>query len=359
MDDLIFEAEPLLGTGKGSCGCASCRGELETEWDGETDDEYGDDEWEWDVVAPKADKRPRDSSCTTPMPDEVLGCRRHGSQAAKMCLPSANMQCPAIPELWKSLTVAGVPFWYGVKTAKVPGTKKVAVTHVEQKRRETEMTPAAWQSLHKWVGLMGAFGMPLAAIISAGARYCRCIKKPYGVCKHDVSTHPRCTGTTLSNHSFGDAIDITGVVWKDPAMVGSSLKVTLMHSWADSGDQGRLLRRINAALRLCFSTVIDYSDPGHRDHFHVDTNRGKPRTVFGMGADKYFILGALKNLGYIDAVKKPLSWTQAQQGLAAFARRSQMQPPTNANDREAWRPVVHRLYSCVAIGDPASCRNQP
>ena len=114
---------------------------------------------------------------------------------------------------------------------------------------------------------------------------------------------------------------------------------------------------MNGAFRLAFATVIDYTDTGHRDHFHVDTNRGSPRPVFQMAAEQYFVLGALKLLGYVSDVK-PLGWDRARTALAAFARRGQMQQPSGS-DREAWRPVIHRLFSCVALGNPAQCKNVP
>jgi hypothetical protein len=362
MDELNFEPEIFTGATGGSCNCPSCRAQSEMPWDGselESSDEDGewesfdDGELEWDVDT--TDKRPRAASCTTAMPTEVMSCRSVGSTKAKLCDPTLTVTCPPIPELWKSSTIAGVPFWAGVETAPVPGTNKVSLRKAGKKPAPQEMTPKAWSSLHTWVTLMNTFGMPLAAILTDGALYCRCMLKPRGICKHKAPAGCKGTAKDLSNHSFGDAIDIIGVVWKDPAAVGSSLKATLMHSWRDSGDQGNLLRRMNGAMRLAFNTVIDYADPGHRDHFHVDTNRGSPRKVFGMGSEQLFILGALKLLGYIPAVR-PVDWSHARQGLEAFARKAGMQPPGNAGDRNAWRPITHRLYACVAFGSPANCR---
>lgn len=362
MDDLNFEAEPFGAASKGTCGCANCRGEQESQWDELESDESSEwegdgwDELEWDVAPVVADKRPRAASCKTEMPAEVLGCRQQAAEKAVLCDPASGLVCPAIPELWKSKSVGGVPFWYGEKTERVAGTRQFRLKGVEQRERSVEMTPKAWTSLLTWVTLMSTFGMPISAIVTAGARYCRCIKTPAGKCRQ--STPAGCTGRTLSNHSYGDAIDITGVVWKDPKVVGSSLPATIMHSWGDNGDQGRLLLRMNGALRLAFNTVIDYSDPGHRDHFHVDTNRGQPRGVFGMKGTQNFIVASLQRLGYLDKVL-PVTWARAQQGLAAFAQRAQMQAPSSPKDPNAWRPIVNRLYACVALGNPANCRKQP
>ena len=203
---------------------------------------------------------------------------------------------------------------------------------------------------------MSTFGMPIAAVITAGAGpYCRCIKTPKGTCRHD--NPDGCTGTRLSNHGAGDAIDITGVMWKDHHSVGSQLKATLMHSWGDAAEQAPLLVRINAALRLSFATVIDYSDSGHRDHFHVDTNNGVARSVFGMDAERWFLAGCLRALGYIQRHAKPPTWADVQPGLAAFARQANMAVPA-AGDKNAWRAIVARVYGRIALGSPAHSRGR-
>jgi len=174
------------------------------------------------------------------------------------------------------------------------------------------------------------FGMPISAIITAGARYCRCVKRPHGDCGE--KTPGGCTGTHLSNHGFGDAVDIVGVYWKDPAAVKSTLSVTVAHSWADSGDQGRLLQRINGALRASFATVFDYARSDHRDHFHCDTNRDRGRINWWTGngysdpCEPLFILGSLKRLGYLQDVK-PSTWARARAALTTFAKRANMPVP--------------------------------
>jgi hypothetical protein len=111
---------------------------------------------------------------------------------------------------------------------------------------------------------MRQFGMPIEAILTAGSLYCRCMSH----------------SNTLSNHSFGDAIDIVGVRWPPVGGPTSQLRETIVHNYTDSAERA-LLIRINACLRLSFATVIDYHRADHRDHFHCDMNRGSGRLLRG------------------------------------------------------------------------------
>jgi hypothetical protein len=201
---------------------------------------------------------------------------------------------------------------------------------------------------------MRVFGMPITAVITAGAGpYCRCIKTPDACGEKNPGA---CTGRSPSNHGAGDAIDVTGVVWQDRGTVGSSLRATLVHSWKDA-EQARLLIRINAALRLSFATVIDYARKDHRDHFHVDTNNGRHRDVFGESTERWFLAGCLRSLGYLTTYGKPPAWSDVQPGLEAFARHAGIAVPP-AGTPNAWRTVATRLYGCIATGSPMHCRHR-
>lgn len=357
MDALTIRPEPF-GQRSG-CGCGACRAQAaEHEWSEPEylEPEYGEPEWD---VAPTTDRRPRAGSCTTDMPPEVEGCARVAAQKAVLCRPGSNVSCPEIPEVWTSHTIAGVPFHYGERLQSVPGTKQKRVVGVKDSHHPIRLTPKAWWSVFGWITLMGQVGMPIRAVITAGGRYCRCIKRPSGVCGEN--NPGGCTGENLSNHGHGDAIDIVGVVWKDPAAVGSSLPATVAHSWADSGDQGKLLVRIDGALRVAFATVFDYARADHRDHFHCDTNRGRGRFSSWNRAgnpsdpcEPFFVMGALATLGYVDTVK-PVTWARARAGLEAFARKGGIPVPSGrtAKDFEA---IATRLFMCMAMGAPVQCR---
>src|SRR5689334_9116981 len=112
MEALNFEAEPFeLEAPSTGCGCAQCRQQ-------EFDD--SDSEWEWE-------SNPR-KKCSEGTPNEVEECDSEPEVKAIQCLPSANKRCPALPETWKSKTIAGVPFYYGPKISKV-ATNRYEVTN--------------------------------------------------------------------------------------------------------------------------------------------------------------------------------------------------------------------------------------
>jgi hypothetical protein len=105
------------------------------------------------------------------------------------------------------------------------------------------------------VSNMRSAGLPLAAILTMGSIYCRCISKT----------------NRLSNHSHGDAIDIGGI------RLASGDEV-LVANYKHAADR-KVLHRANACLRLAFANVLDYHDKRHWNHFHCDTNLGRGRTL--------------------------------------------------------------------------------
>lgn len=293
--------------------------------------------------------------CTTPRPDEIVGCRSVDEQTAHYC-KSPTRTCPAIAELWTSRKVVGVPFdegcdWEPVTT---PGVaRRYAVRRITAPNAALDMTPAAWGALAAFVTLMRTVGLPIKSIITDGAHVCRCWKVPEGVCKRDGTG---CTSDGLSDHALGNAVDILGVKWQDPAAVGSSLRATLERSWNDDPpEQSALIVRINACLRLAFTTVLDYArGDSHRWHFHCETSKrttwkrnGTPNEV----CEAYFIWGALKRLGIVarTPANKKVTWDKARAGLAAFAQQQNLTAPTSTTPDD-WRPVVDRLLWCTATG---------
>ncbi len=93
------------------------------------------------------------------------------------------------------------------------------------------------------------FGSPLRQIRTYGSFSCRNI-----------------AGTrTRSQHSFANAIDISGFVLED------GTEISVREHWRERSDKGKYLNRVhNKACRL-FSTTLgpDY-DAAHADHFHLD-----------------------------------------------------------------------------------------
>lgn len=77
------------------------------------------------------------------------------------------------------------------------------------------------------------------------------------------------SGAPLSEHSYGRAIDISGIRLRD----GRSISV--LRDWGGS-PAGEALRAMWRAACGPFSTVLGPgSDPYHDDHLHLDTARGR------------------------------------------------------------------------------------
>ena len=184
-------------------------------------------------------------------------CPQPAGMATDRC--GTPQPCPAIPSLLCVTSALGIPFDYVRAVGRDPTTNLQVVTR-RHRNHQQKFTPPALRSLERFITLMGTFGMPIDLVLTLGSLYCRCIRN---------TSH-------LSNHSFGDAIDVAGVRFRIGANVRSLLGETIVHNWADPGER-RILRRINACLRLSFATVIDYHRADHRDHFHCDTNRGRGR----------------------------------------------------------------------------------
>jgi hypothetical protein len=146
--------------------------------------------------------------------------------------------------------------------------------------------------------------MPVEAILTAGALYCRCIRNT----------------SRLSNHSFGDAIDIVGLRWRAGRNPGSRLAEMIVHNYRDPAERA-LLIRTNATLRLAFPTVVDYFHADHRDHFHCDMNQGRGPRPLAAGTLRF----VQEALGV--ALRRPVPITgvldaATRAALDAFAGRS-------------------------------------
>jgi hypothetical protein len=199
---------------------------------------------------------------------------------------------------------------------------------------EQKFIPEVGAALSTFLANMAKFGMPVAAILTMGSYYCRCISKT----------------NRLSNHSYGDAIDVTGVRWATSGGSVSTLPDTIIHNF-NSGDQREmtLVRRINACLRLSFATVLDYNykPRPHEDHFHCDLNRQRGRPIDEKsGSTWYFaqeslsiVLGRrIPQTGRLDAA--------TQQGLKDFAGVSS----EVFRNKSLLNRVLDGLYQRVASG---------
>lgn len=90
-----------------------------------------------------------------------------------------------------------------------------------------------------------------------------------GLASVQVAAHYVCRtrnhrpGARLSEHSFGNAIDISAFILKD------GTRLTVLNDW--NGSNRRIMRRLHASACGPFGTVLGpNSDRLHRDHFHFD-----------------------------------------------------------------------------------------
>jgi hypothetical protein len=72
-------------------------------------------------------------------------------------------------------------------------------------------------------------------------------------------------GAKMSEHGFGNAIDISAFVLE------SGRKVTVARGYWGDGDERRFLRHVRGQACAEFNTVLGPgSDAHHKDHFHLD-----------------------------------------------------------------------------------------
>jgi hypothetical protein len=94
-------------------------------------------------------------------------------------------------------------------------------------------------------------GQPIVGVTDFGAYSCRPVD--------DIQ------GNQLSEHSFGNAIDISGFRLMDGTLV------TVKHDWYMGSDAERgFLREVLAAACERFKTVLGPGAKYHSDHFHLD-----------------------------------------------------------------------------------------
>lgn len=232
-----------------------------------------------------------------------------------------GQQCPAIPDLMCVSSVGNMPF--EVPTAFSKGADGLYVVKSRQNQTQ-QFIPLVGVALSQFLVNSAAFGMPVEGILTAGTLYCRCISNT----------------NTLSNHSYGDAIDITGIRWRSP----QGTRETIVHNYNDPAERA-ILRRINACLRFSFATVIDYHRSDHRDHFHCDMNRGKGRSAKGM-TTIYFVQEALNTLLGAGLVEDGDIGPKTLDALGRFSGKS----ITELGDSNVFNSVLNELFSRMARG---------
>jgi len=97
------------------------------------------------------------------------------------------------------------------------------------------------------------FGMPVVEIKQISAYSCR--------------TRNSKKGADLSEHAFGNAIDVAGFVLADGRVV------TVKSGWNGKADERAFLRETFSTACATFNTTLGPGAPYHGDHFHVDLAR--------------------------------------------------------------------------------------
>ncbi len=114
-------------------------------------------------------------------------------------------------------------------------------------------------ALEEWVqdavqpAALAWFGQPVSEIKQISAYYCR--------------TKNSKRGGSLSEHAFGNALDIAGFVLID------GREITVLKGWKGSRDERGFLREVYAHGCKHFKTSLGPGAKYHADHFHFDLAR--------------------------------------------------------------------------------------
>jgi hypothetical protein len=148
---------------------------------------------------------------------------------------------------------------------------RVAATPVEVKPAATLACPVV-SALDRWIinavqpAAQKWFGQPVIEIRQISAYSCR-----------GMNGQP---GARISEHAFGNALDIAGFVLSD------GHRITVKDGWRGSPEEQGFLRDVQAAACDQFTTVLaPGSNQFHYDHIHVDLmRRGSGRRICQPGA---------------------------------------------------------------------------
>jgi hypothetical protein len=165
--------------------------------------------------------------------------------------------------------IEGIGFEHVKKVGRDRATGLCVVTSRDTEV-ELRIVPRSIDALAMFLRNMARFGMPVEALLTIGAVLCRC----------SCTSKAELTNN-LSNHARGEAVDIVGVRWRQPASGRRApgdppgrLRETIVHNFDEDPGELGLLRRIDACLRLSFPNVIDYHRKDHQNHFHCDLSTG-------------------------------------------------------------------------------------
>jgi hypothetical protein len=202
--------------------------------------------------------------------------------------------------------------------------RAAAIAPVEVRPTATLACPIV-SALDRWIdnavqpAAQKWFGRPVSEIVQISAYSCR-----------GMNSQP---GARISEHAFGNALDIAGFVLAD------GYRITVKDGWRGSPEQQGFLRDVQGAACDQFTTVLaPGSDSFHYDHIHVDLmRRDSGRRICQPGAVDGEQIAAR-------ARKSPML---AGRNAEPPPLRRYDQPFDASNDPFAWRGDVQRR-------DPAS-----
>jgi len=142
---------------------------------------------------------------------------------------------------------------------KVSATAGGAVTFSQPVVMDCAMTVAADRWVRQVVGpaSLAVYGQLVTQLSVAGAYNCR--------------GRNSARSGKLSEHSFGNALDVTGFVLAD------GRRISVKRDWRGSPEDQRFLRMVHQGACEQFMTVIGPDgDAHHQDHLHLDLGRYGP-----------------------------------------------------------------------------------
>ena len=326
-----------------NCQCAQCKEkEIEEEY-------FLGSEFDW--LKPMSSQKPNISkegtSTTSVVPAGSKPCPvKRSVRTRKNCSSRSREKCPRLPNLLCVDSVNGIKLRY-LKSTRFD--KRHCLKRIRRllKRHKNRFVPATRNALSKFTRDMKRFKIPVKSLIVLGSRRCRCLRDT----------------NTLSNHAFGEAIDLAGVIWKRPHRHFSRVKDTLVRSRnLNDLEQRRLIRRINACLRLSFFVVIDYNyNSKHTNHFHCDMNKstrnskrgfnlkGRSTLLFVQEALSLVICRKIRQSGKLDShTLQALSEYSKKIGLAKKIGLKKINEETLKDSDKVLRQVYMELFEQIA-----------
>lgn len=278
------------------------------------------------ATAPPRGRQPGPTRPPKPVDRTVRPCPKPAKLTSDRC--DTPQMCPAVPDMLCMYDISGIPFEYIDSFRRDPATR-LQIVDVRLRPRQQHFTPPVRDDLQQVVANLRRFGLPIEAILTMGSYVCRCTRNT----------------NRLSNHSFGDAIDVAGVRWAAAGGPASAQRETIALNFGDDAQRA-LLRRIDACLRLSFETVIDYNyNADHHNHFHCDTNqgggrrpRGRSTTLFTQEALNHVLGTNIPQTGKFDAA--------TQRALMQFSGVT----AAGLKDDRILNQILDGLYTRVAAG---------